>query len=138
MIETSMVLYDNYLMVCMSKGTVGNVEFDFDAVWRFRKQVIEFDPLKLIWLHVHPLGFGYEASLQDSICAKGLEIAFKGLGKFGILHFQTPSQQDCRGQVGWHELDGSELKLAKVESIEDDVYLKGPAMVLKMHSFKSN
>lgn len=138
MIETSMVLYDDKYMVSVTKGTPGTVEFDFEGVWRFRKTITDFDPKKLTWLHVHPPGFGVEASFQDSICAKSLEIAFKHLGNFGIFQFHTPSISDCRGQIGWHVLEGSMLKMIRTESIEENPYLKGPAMVLKLHSFTSN
>jgi hypothetical protein len=139
MIETSMVLYEHSeeqkYMVSITKGTAGAVEFDFDAVWNFKKMLQQFDPKKLIWLHVHPPGFGVEASAQDYLCAKSLQIAFKELGKFGIFQFRTPSTSDCQGQVGWHELDGSALRLVNTEAIDDLTFLKGPAMVLKLHSF---
>lgn len=139
MIETSMVLYADKYMVSMTKGKPGSVEFDFEAVWRFRSQVLEFDAKKLTWLHCHPLGFGVAPSEQDRLCALSLRMAFKSLGKFGILHFNSPSVSECYGQVGWYVFnEQDELVLSHLQAIDDDPYLKGPAMVLKLHAFKSN
>ena len=51
-------------------GGPASVEFDFIKVWEESKKV-HFTPSDLLFLHVHPRGFGVGCSTTDVDCLQG-------------------------------------------------------------------
>ncbi len=65
-------------------GTPASVEFDFVKVWEQCKKV-HFAPSDLLFIHVHPRGFGVECSSTDIDCLQGYVKAFGSSPRFGIV-----------------------------------------------------
>src|SRR5512135_2848510 len=73
--ESSLVTYGDEV-ISVTRGSPAAVEFDFEAVWDFKKRKgKEFLADGLTWLHVHPPGFGAQASTQDLKCVAALRAA---------------------------------------------------------------
>jgi hypothetical protein len=108
MVESSLVSYEDSIIVA-NRGGPASVEFDFDAVWAFTRKVKDFDPRYLVWLHVHPIGFGPQASAKDLECYRGLRIAFgETAGEFGILCFDNEELNEISGKICWHDYQSSQ------------------------------
>jgi hypothetical protein len=108
MVESSAILYDSEL-IALNRGGPASVEFDFEAAWATRKRP-NYEPWRLTWLHVHPVGFGPGASQTDLNCARGLKAAFGRCQNFGILHFKDTRLNNIDGDILWHWMEGDELE----------------------------
>jgi hypothetical protein len=134
MLESSMVQYGGKI-ISVSKGKPASVEFDFEAVWRFKKVLgHRFDPCLLRWIHVHPTGFGILPSPQDELCAEGLAAAFKSCENFVILRFFNPGFQDIFGDLAIYRWDLKKLVLTETSSVEFGLF-KRYAYILKTLSY---
>jgi hypothetical protein len=110
MVESSLVVFANNRVIAQSKGLPAQVEFDFDSVWAFKKQnKFIFHADLLLWLHVHPHGYGVIPSATDLNCARGLNIALGGLGKFGIMCFHDEDLGNITGDCAIYELQNDQL-----------------------------
>lgn len=88
--ESAIVVYYNESgaieTICCSLGSPGAVEFDFEALWEFKKEKKDFKPDRLGFFHVHPPGFD-ELSTLDHECLKGLDIALGSGFGFSIVNY---------------------------------------------------
>ena len=110
MVESSLVLWDQRV-IALSRGKPAEVEFDFDTVWRIKKNSPHvFKQRELTWLHVHPIGYGTQASSTDINCAEGLNAAFGNMGWFGILCFNDADLDWIGGQITWYRWVKGELR----------------------------
>jgi hypothetical protein len=97
--ESSVVMYDN-IIIDFQKGTPVSVEFDFMKIWEFRKLLgDQFNPEKLHFYHVHPLGFRTQMSSVDENCLIGLSLAFNYSVNFSIIVFNTNRLYDYSRNV---------------------------------------
>jgi hypothetical protein len=140
MIEASMVLYESngyFEVVSMTRGGPASVEFDFEAVWAFRRRRFRFDPKRLHWVHVHPQGFGPGNSMQDVLCAQALELAFgKGtIQNFGIVCFDNADLNDFDGNMAWYYFENGELHPHDQEFRRIPTIMKLKAAMLKALSY---
>ena len=95
--ESSLITYEDSPLsrfdihfVTASLGTPCSVEFNFEKVWEFKKNMGGFNPKNLRFYHVHPEGF-LSYSDTDLNCIKGLNIAFGYPVHFSIITFDNPS-----------------------------------------------
>ena len=95
--ESSLITYEDSPLsrfdihfVTASLGTPCSVEFNFEKVWEFKKNMGGFNPKNLRFYHVHPEGF-LNYSDTDLNCIKGLKIAFGHPIYFSILTFEHGS-----------------------------------------------
>lgn len=120
MVESAMVMYSGRI-ISMSRGKPASVDFDFDAVWDFKREMGDrFHPESLVWIHVHPGSYGYQPSSQDLICAKALKAAFGTLGSFKIVCFFDDNLDDAEGGIASYRLEEGFLVDAGVERIETE------------------
>lgn len=97
--ESAIVTYHGRL-ISATRGNPSSVEFDFDAVWRFKKQYGEgWNARYLNWVHVHPPGFGTSASSQDQLCAAALAAAFGHVDRFSIICFSNSKPDNIDGDM---------------------------------------
>jgi hypothetical protein len=129
--ESALVLYE-WRIIAASYGGPASVEFDFDAVWGFKKSLPRFYPKLLTWIHVHPPGFGPEPSTQDDFCAKGFKAAFGEIGEFLIFCFNNDDPNDTHGKKSVNGFDGKRLSPITVEAIGREHYRE--AHILKLLS----
>ena len=77
-------------------GGPASVEFDFIKVWEESKKV-HFTPSDLLFLHVHPRGFGVGCSTTDVDCLQGFVKAFGSTPRFGIVAYGKVDTNDMSG-----------------------------------------
>lgn len=78
-------------------GGPASVEFDFIKVWEESKKV-HFAPSDLLFLHVHPRGFGVGCSTTDIDCLQGYVKAFGSTPRFGIVAYDLVDTSNMRGR----------------------------------------
>jgi hypothetical protein len=137
MLESAIVTYHSRL-ISATKGNPASVEFDFDAVWRFKKQnAAGWSPKYLRWVHVHPIGFGTGPSMQDQICAASLAAAFKEVDRFGIACFYDCKPDNIQGDIRWYEWNKGKQCLVPDNNLCDIMFSLDDreAYILKTLSF---
>jgi hypothetical protein len=134
--ESALVLYRDEL-VSVSRGQPASVEFNFEEVWRFKKQFAqEFDPGKLYWVHVHPSGFGTRPSSTDVLCAMALHAAFGKVEYFGIICFENSGFKDIRGLISWYQFrEGAFEKIHDIDLRHDPHLIEEEVYMLKALSY---
>lgn len=89
--ESSFVLYRN-LLIDANIGTISEVEFNFETIWKMIQRFKEIEPFdidELAFLHTHAKEIGTNCSFKDIICMKGLNIAFGSPVPFYIGVYDT-------------------------------------------------
>jgi hypothetical protein len=109
--EASLVLFDTNPYALESSiidwqiGNPVSVEFDFEKVWSFYKNVLKCDKelaSKIIFLHSHPCGFT-EYSSTDLLCAKSLRMAFGFPIRMQIITFAFVEQVSKNYYIASHK-----------------------------------
>lgn len=98
--ESSCVLYlgeQNPRLFDVQIGTPASVEFDFIKVWEQCKKV-HFAPSDLLFIHVHPRGFGVGCSSTDIDCLQGYVKAFGSSPRFGIVSYDRVEVSSMHGR----------------------------------------
>ena len=93
MVEASLVTYRSQILD-YNKGTPTSVEFNFERIWNFKKQLKgNFCPKYLEFYHVHPRGL-LEMSQLDINCVQGLVVALGEPIFFNIITFDNDDLYD--------------------------------------------
>lgn len=78
-------------------GGPASVEFDFLKIWEESKRV-NFAPSDLLFLHVHPSGYGVGYSATDMDCLQGFVKAFGTTPRFGIVAYDRVTTTVMQGR----------------------------------------
>lgn len=134
--ESSLILYDGQI-ISATRGSPSAVEFDFEAAWDLRKKLGKkfFKPELLTWLHVHPPGFGVQASSQDRKCVQAIRAGLGPIiGEFGIFSFDDTSLNSIAGSVAWYQYRNGRME-PKEEGGRVASYYGREAYILKALSY---
>ena len=131
MVESSIVIHRNDI-ISYSKGTAGQVEFDFEQIWCYCK-IMERKASELDFYHVHPAGF-LELSQTDVNCMKGFREAFGCQIKFYIITFTTSKMlSTLHNCLGYKITD--EREIVELRNIEYNHLHKNSLLFLKYLSY---
>ena len=123
MVESSITTHDGVTIDC-SIGTPGEVEFNFERIWDFRRRNLKyFKPERLKFYHVHPPGM-HELSQKDVNCIEGFQIALGTPIHFCIITFDDADlfNLDCT-IVAFESKEDGEIVRTDIESLTHDQLL---------------
>lgn len=130
--ESSLVLFlHKYCvkMVDFQIGDASSVEFDFFKIKEFLRYEQKVEPKIDIqnfhFIHVHPPGFGSEASSMDMEVMRGYLKAFGALPDFSIVTFDTDAMTDVVGDMTTYMLAKGEKTLENMTIAKNRRFIFG-------------